>query len=90
NGTPRTMQLVNGEFPGPCIQAHLEDRIVVRVTNELPPVGVLAQNVSIHWHGMHLKDAPIYDGTPLTQCPVKAGQKMTYNFTADVAGTHMW
>ena len=91
NGTPRTMQLVNGEFPGPCIQAQLNDRIRVHVTNELPvEAGVVAQNISLHWHGLHLRGATFYDGTPLTQCPLKAGQKMTYDIPADVAGTHMW
>lgn len=90
NGTPRTMQLVNGQFPGPCIQAMLGDRIKVRVTNELGKAGHSAQNVSLHWHGLHLKDSPIYDGTPLTQCPLKEGSSMTYDVPADTAGTHMW
>lgn len=90
NGTPRTMQLVNGEFPGPCIQASLHDRIKIYVTNEMSTTPGGAQNVSLHWHGLHLRGATFYDGTPLTQCPLKAGHKMTYDIPADVAGTHMW
>lgn len=90
NGTPRTMQLVNGQFPGPCIQANLNDRIIVKVINQPSSLGHSSQNVSLHWHGLHLNGSPQFDGTPLTQCPLKENASMTYDFHADVAGTHMW
>jgi hypothetical protein len=39
---------VNGEFPGPRIDATEGDTVVVNLTNLLPTEGVV-----IHWHGMH-------------------------------------
>ncbi|WPG98200.1 Hypothetical protein R9X50_00098700 [Acrodontium crateriforme] len=90
NGTPRTMQLVNGQFPGPCIQAVLGDRINVHVVNSPSTSRHSSQNVSLHWHGLPLKGSEIYDGTPLTQCPLRQNSSMTYHFPAGTAGTHMW
>lgn len=90
NGTPRTMQLVNGQFPGPCIQAMLSDQLKVHVINEASSPAHSSQNASIHWHGLHLKGSAMYDGTPLTQCPLKENSSMTYHIPADATGTHMW
>jgi FtsP/CotA-like multicopper oxidase with cupredoxin domain len=34
--------------------------------------------------------AQLYDGTPLTQCPIPPGGEMTYSFKADRIGSHFW
>jgi hypothetical protein len=44
----KLVMAVNGEFPGPRIDATEGDTIVVNLTNLLPTEGVV-----IHWHGMH-------------------------------------
>lgn len=75
----------------PSIQAVLGDKIVVKVANA-PGNGQYgnSQNVSLHWHGLHQRETPWMDGSPLTQCPIGPGAGMTYRFKADTAGTHMW
>lgn len=47
--------------------------------------------MTIHWHGMHVRDATWMDGTAyITQCPILPMQKFTYRFQADPAGTHWY
>lgn len=38
---------INGEFPGPTIDATAGDTVIVHVTNKLSTEGVV-----IHWHGI--------------------------------------
>jgi L-ascorbate oxidase len=44
----KLVMAVNGEVPGPRIDATEGDTVVVNLTNHLPTEGVV-----IHWHGMH-------------------------------------
>jgi FtsP/CotA-like multicopper oxidase with cupredoxin domain len=42
-------------------------KVVVNVVNEL-----LEESLTIHWHGIHMKNNPWMDGTAyVTQCPVR-------------------
>ncbi|GLJ51123.1 hypothetical protein SUGI_1088310 [Cryptomeria japonica] len=43
--TTKALLTVNGQYPGPAIVAREEDRVVIKVTNNVK------NNVSIHWHG---------------------------------------
>ncbi|GAM86790.1 hypothetical protein ANO11243_048100 [Dothideomycetidae sp. 11243] len=75
--------VVNGQFPGPLIEANWGDWISVTVTNELPDDGT-----SLHWHGFLQKGTPYYDGTPsVQQCPIAPSGTFTYTFRADLYGT---
>ncbi|KAL6175667.1 hypothetical protein ACLB2K_052306 [Fragaria x ananassa] len=54
---------VNGEYPGPTIAVHEGDNVEIKVTNRI------AQNTTIHWHGIRQirtgwADGPAY----ITQC----------------------
>jgi hypothetical protein len=70
---------VNGEFPGPRIDATEGDTVVVNLTNLLPTEGVV-----IHWHGMHQVGTPYYDGTAsVSQCTINSGETFTYSFIVD-------
>ncbi|KAL8549181.1 hypothetical protein ACS0TY_008145 [Phlomoides rotata] len=77
---------INGKFPGPPIYAREGDRVVVEVANNV------ANNVSIHWHGIRQllsgwADGPAY----VTQCPIQSGQSYVYNFTiVGQRGTLLW
>jgi len=53
------------------------------VHNELPPTWPLvAEGITIHWHGFDMRGAEFYDGVAyLQQCPVMAGGNFTYRFT---------
>ncbi|RYP22778.1 hypothetical protein DL765_001487 [Monosporascus sp. GIB2] len=85
DGLTRSAILVNGEFPGPLIEADYGDTISVTVNNEIedPPEGT-----AIHWHGMLQTGTPWYDGVSgVTQCPIGPGKSFTYEFLADQYGT---
>ncbi|KAH0026884.1 multicopper oxidase, partial [Aureobasidium melanogenum] len=74
--------LVNGQFPGPTIEANWGDMISVTVTNSLD------EGTSLHWHGLLQKATPWFDGVPsIMQCPIAPGKSFTYVFQADLYGT---
>lgn len=73
------------------------DNVIIHISNAASSSSTTAHNASLHWHGMHLftpatgtTHAEIYDGPPLTQCPLKSGSNMTYRIKADHIGTHFW
>lgn len=86
DGVEKLMLVVNGQFPGPTIEANAGDRIVVNVTNKLPNA------TAIHWHGLYQNGTNYYDGThAVTQCGIPPGEWMVYNFTFDgYAGSTWW
>lgn len=61
DGYEKRMILVNGQFPGPIIEANWGDTIQVTVHNNLTdnPGGT-----SIHWHGFLQHQSQWMDGTP--------------------------
>ncbi|RMX73769.1 hypothetical protein D0869_13271 [Hortaea werneckii] len=78
--------LVNGEFPGPTIEANWGDIIEVKVTNDM-----VEEGTSIHWHGILQKNSVWMDGVPgYGQCPIAPGASFTYRFQADLYGTSWW
>ncbi|RUS16125.1 multi-copper oxidase [Endogone sp. FLAS-F59071] len=86
DGFARQMLTINGQYPGPLIEAYTGDIVRVRVTNELNvPTG-------LHWHGMFMKGVPWLDGVPgQTQCPIPPGGEYTYEFKIDGQwGTYWW
>ena len=57
--------VVNGQFPGPLIEANWGDWIEVTVQNSLK------EGTAMHWHGFLQTGTPYYDGVPgVTQCPI--------------------
>ncbi|MEV5766768.1 multicopper oxidase family protein [Micromonospora sp. NPDC052213] len=68
---------------GPLIRARAGDLLRVEVTNSLPV------STSVHWHGIALRND--MDGVPgLTQDPIPAGGRHTYEFTAPDPGTYFY
>jgi FtsP/CotA-like multicopper oxidase with cupredoxin domain len=65
--------------PGPAINAHVGDTLVVRLTNRL------REPTSLHWHGLRLP-APM-DGTEHVQRLVQPGETFEYRFGLPDAGT---
>ncbi|KAI9776533.1 MAG: hypothetical protein M1839_009514 [Geoglossum umbratile] len=83
DGVQRQALLINGQFPGPIIEANWGDIIQVKVTNNLGDEGT-----SMHWHGFLQKETPYYDGVPsVSQCPIAPGKTFTYKFRASQFGT---
>ncbi|KAF8860867.1 hypothetical protein BDZ45DRAFT_587758 [Acephala macrosclerotiorum] len=88
DGVKKFVYLVNGQFPGPTIECRSGDRLVIHVTNH-----VASEGVSIHWHGVEMRDANEMDGAVgLTQCPISEGRSFTYEFEIgdEQAGTFWW
>ena len=69
--------------PGPLIRARAGDLIRAEVFNQLPV------DTSVHWHGIALRND--MDGVPgITQRPIPAGGRHTYEFTAPDPGTYFY
>lgn len=76
--TANDTKLVNGQYPGPWVQACWGDTIIVNVTNKLGFNGT-----AIHWHGIRQEHTMPMDGVPgITQCPIAPGDHFVYNFSA--------
>jgi FtsP/CotA-like multicopper oxidase with cupredoxin domain len=74
----------NGQVPGPMIRVQPNDRVRVRVRNDLP------EATTVHWHGLIL---PIeQDGVPeLSQAPIPPGDEHVYEFDIpDTPGTYFY
>ncbi|MDB4881488.1 MAG: multicopper oxidase family protein, partial [Gemmatimonadetes bacterium] len=72
----------NGSVPGPTLDVHEGDRVIIHFRNELP------EPTTIHWHGLHIPAS--MDGSPLR--PVAVGARYDYVFTmmAGTAGTYWY
>ncbi|CAI2167147.1 4172_t:CDS:10 [Funneliformis geosporum] len=86
DGFTRVVSTINGQYPGPTIEANKGDRIVMNIHNELEAP------TAIHSHGMFQRGTPWYDGVPgQTQCEIPNNYTFTYNFTVpDQAGTYWY
>jgi len=85
DGVERSVILINGEFPGPTIEADWGDTIQVTVHNDIDSP---SEGTTLHWHGLLQTDTNYEDGVPgITQCPIAPGQTFTYSFKADLYGT---
>lgn len=77
DGFWKPMVLVNGQSPGPLIEAATGDTVRVRVTNLLPNNA----STSVHFHGIDQRGTPWMDGVAgVTQCGIPGGGSWTYEF----------
>ena len=61
DGYEKDMTAINGQYPGPLIEANWGDWIEVTVTNSIKGP---EEGTSIHWHALLQKETPWYDGVP--------------------------
>lgn len=59
DGVNTSVLLVNGQFPGPTLEANWGDTFMITVHNKLTGP---AEGTSMHWHGILQKETPWYDG----------------------------
>ncbi|RAL14121.1 uncharacterized protein BO97DRAFT_448692 [Aspergillus homomorphus CBS 101889] len=86
DGYKKSAMLINGQFPGPMIEANWGDIISVTVNNMIT-TGT-EEGLAVHWHGLTQKGIPWEDGVPgVTQCPIVPRSSFTYTFQADQYGT---
>ncbi|KAI5247699.1 hypothetical protein E4T43_01796 [Aureobasidium subglaciale] len=82
DGISRKALCINGQFPGPLLEASWGDEVVIHVTNSMSLNGT-----SIHWHGIRQNYTNEMDGVVgLTQCALAPGQSMTYKWMAESYG----
>lgn len=83
-GGPTVQTWAYGEaVPGPLLRATAGDRLKVTVDNYLP------DTTSVHWHGVALRND--MDGVPgMTQPPIAASNRFTYDFTVPDPGTYFY
>ncbi|MGH7633744.1 MAG: multicopper oxidase family protein, partial [Gemmatimonadaceae bacterium] len=69
-GTTSDVFAYNGRVPGPTLDVHEGDHVIVHFRNALP------EATTVHWHGLHIPAST--DGSPLD--PVMPGQWHDYVF----------
>ncbi|KAF2197267.1 hypothetical protein GQ43DRAFT_381393 [Delitschia confertaspora ATCC 74209] len=87
DGVTRNGLTVNGQFPGPLVEANWGDWILLKVRNDLTNEGT-----ALHAHGLFQQATPWYDGVPaVAQCPlVPNNGSLDMLFRADRYGTSWW
>ncbi len=82
-GKPRIATTVNGSLPAPILRWKEGERVTLQVTNHL------AEDSSIHWHGMILPTG--MDGVPgLSFAGIKPGETFKYQFDVNQSGTYWY
>jgi len=86
DGYLRSVTAVNHTVPGPPIVVHVGQKVIIHVLNKL-----LAETVTIHWHGIEQLGTPFMDGVSfVSQCPILPHQTFTYKFTPHAHGTFFY
>ncbi|SLM35034.1 multicopper like protein [Lasallia pustulata] len=85
DGFERSVILINGQFPGPTIEANWGDTIQVTTHNNIANP---AEGTALHWHGFLQQGSEWEDGVPaVSQCPIPPGGSFTYSFKASLYGS---
>ncbi|KAM0668557.1 hypothetical protein ACQRIU_002119 [Beauveria bassiana] len=81
DGVEKQVYLINGQFPGPVIEARPGDELEINVFNHIDSN---ADGVAVHWHGLLMNGANAMDGVVgVTQCAIAQNNNYTYRFTLD-------
>ncbi|KAJ6440222.1 laccase IV [Purpureocillium lavendulum] len=79
DGVLKDVYLINGQFPGPTVEARSGDRLEVTVTNGI--ANDTKDGLAVHWHGLFMKAANEMDGVVgVTQCSIPPAGSFTYRF----------
>lgn len=82
-GFPQQGILINGQFPGPTVEAVTNDNIIVNVINKLD------EPFLITWNGIQQRKTSWQDGVLGTNCPIPPNSNWTYKFQVkDQIGTY--
>jgi len=85
DGFEKKVLAFNHQIPGPLIEAHVGDELVVNVHNHFD------EALSVHWHGILQQDQNEQDGVEgVTECPLAPGEKRTYHWKVEQSGTYWY
>lgn len=74
NGAVRNLTVINGQYPGPLIEANSGDTIYLHVLNQMEE-----EPVSFHLHGLFYPNNTFDDGAAsINVCPIAPGNNYTY------------
>jgi FtsP/CotA-like multicopper oxidase with cupredoxin domain len=82
DGRPAAAWAYNDSVPGPIIEAHKGDQIIVHFTNDL------AEPTTIHWHGLRVPND--MDGAGRLAQPIPPGGRFDYRFVVPDAGLYWY
>ncbi|KAI1302071.1 Cupredoxin [Xylaria venustula] len=86
DGFARSVIGINNTWPCPVIEASVGDTVVVNLLNKLGN-----ETTGMHFHGINQISSNDMDGAVgSSQCPLPPGFSITYNFTANEAGTYWY
>src|SRR5947209_3507234 len=81
-GAPTDVYAYNGRIPGPTLEVHEGDRVIIHFHNELP------EPTTVHWHGLHI---PVEaDGNPADTVPPGGSYDYVFPVLAGQAGTYWY
>ncbi|KAG5983224.1 hypothetical protein E4U55_000514 [Claviceps digitariae] len=81
DGVLKHVYLINGQFPGPTVEARSGDELHISVFNGMADAD---DGIAIHWHGMTMRGSNEMDGVVgITQCAVAPGRTFVYKFRID-------
>lgn len=72
----------NGRVPGPTLDVHEGDSVIVHFANHL------SEPTTIHWHGLHLPASQ--DGSPLQPVMPGTGRDYVFRIAPGTAGTYWY
>ncbi len=81
-GRPVPAYAYNGMIPGPTLELHEGDSVVIHFHNRLP------EPTTVHWHGVHLPAAA--DGSPLNPIPPGTSHDYVFRVPRGSAGTYWY
>ncbi|AGO12711.1 AaceriADR239Wp [[Ashbya] aceris (nom. inval.)] len=74
DGIVRNLTVINGQYPGPLVEANAGDTLWLHVANEMDD-----EPVTIHCHGLFFENQAYNDGAAhINQCPIPPGADYTY------------
>lgn len=89
DGIARNLTVVNGQYPGPLVEANAGDKLIIHVDNQMDD-----EPVTIHCHGLFFsKQNSFQDGAAyMNECPIPPSGNYTYEIDLDdtQAGTYWY
>ncbi|PIN06602.1 Multicopper oxidase [Handroanthus impetiginosus] len=84
-GVSQQVILINGQFPGPTVDAVTNDNIILNLVNKLD------QPFLLTWNGIKQRKNSWQDGVLGTNCPIPLNSNYTYKFqTKDQIGSYTY